>query len=393
MSVRVLDLEWTRPLPTVIGLDKEGLLGLVRVHGKPVGLVRMKAPEGAVEATHLRRAIRKQVKLPPTEAREKFTAPGFQPVSIIVSTRDRADHLARCLEALVPLGDQGHEVIIVDNAPSSPAAAELVENYPFRYLLEQKPGLDHARNRGLAEASNEIVAFTDDDCLPDPDWANALAAALTSGEISAVTGLVLPAELNCPAQQRYEAYCANRRIFQPKCFSRKVAAPSTAGVVGMGANMAFRRHDLEQIGGFDPRFDGGTPTLSGGDTEVFARLLDLGRQIAYTPDAIVWHSHPVDDGALRRTIYGYGAGLYAFLTKRLVEDRDLGVLVTAPRWLVGPPLKALWNLVRGRPAAPLDLLLSELSGAFSGPGRFHRACQKNLPPKSGLWMSRKERPL
>jgi len=58
------------------------------------------------------------------------------------------------------------------------------------------------------------------------------------------------------------------------------------------------------------------------------------------------------------------------LTKRLVEDRDWGVLLTAPRWLVGPWLKAAWNRIQGRPATSLGLLWFEMWGALHGPGRY-----------------------
>jgi hypothetical protein len=65
-------------------------------------------------------------------------------------------------------------------------------------------------------------------------------------------------------------------------------------------------------------------------------------------------------------------GVFAFLAKRLAEDGDLGVLVTAPRWLLGPPLKAAWSAVRGRPSAGADLVRMELWGALNGPLRYRR---------------------
>jgi GT2 family glycosyltransferase len=248
------------------------------------------------------------------------------------------------------------------------------------YRREPTPGLNRARNRGLRVARHEIVAFTDDDCEPDPGWAGALAAAFADGEVGAATGLVLPRELETRSQERFEAYCANRRRFRPRTFSARDTPPSAAGVAGMGANMAFRRDLLASLGGFDPRFDGGMPTLSGGDTEAFARVLASGRSIAYRPDALVWHTHRRDAAALRRAVFGYGVGLYAVLAKRLVEDGDRGVWLTAPRWLLGPPLKAAWNAVRRRPATAPDLLLMELTGALLGPARFLAARRAGSGP-------------
>lgn len=380
MPARVLELEWTAPLPALSGLSEGRLLALVRVHGQPAGLLRLEAPGGAVEPERLRQAVQRQLALPPPEQiPPPAPLPPPEPLSIVVCTRDRPHLLAGCLRALRPLHEEGHQVIIVDNAPTSDQTARLVEQTPYRYLLEPSPGLNRARSRGLEAAAHRLVAFTDDDCSPDPAWARQLAAAQSASSAAAVTGLVLPAELAHPAQERFEAYCANRRIFRARrfacgrSFSRSGAAPSTAGAIGMGANMCFERQALQQLGGFDPRFDGGTPTLSGGDTEIFARLLAAGRTLHYTPLALVWHRHPTSQAALRRVIYGYGAGLFAFFAKRLLEDRDPGVLLTAPRWLAGPPAKALWNRLRGRPAAPLDLLWMEFTGSLSGPRRFLQA--------------------
>jgi GT2 family glycosyltransferase len=299
-------------------------------------------------------------------------------ISIVVCTRDRPADLERCLEALLPLAEQGHEVIIVDNAPQTEAAAGLVRRYPYRYLVEAEPGLNRARNLGLRAASRPIIAFTDDDCVPDPGWAAALRSAFSDPKTGAATGLVLPLELRTDAQAAFEAYCANRRIFQKRRYSAPQTLPSRAGVAGMGANMAFRRDLLVAAGGFDPRLDGGTPTLSGGDTDLFARLLEMGSQIAYLPEAVVWHRHPRDRRALRRVIFGYGAGLFAFLTKRLLEARDTQALVTALRWFSGPPLKALWNRLRGAPASPADLVFYEALGALAGPVLFLKA-RRSLP--------------
>jgi GT2 family glycosyltransferase len=287
-----------------------------------------------------------------------------------VCTRDRPEELDRCLGALRVHAAAGHEVIVVDNAPSDSSTAAIAATHRCTYVLEPEPGLNRARNRGLRAAHHDLVAYTDDDCAPDPGWVNALASPYSDAEVAATTGLVLPFELETAAQESFEAYSANRRVFEPRLYRRSTTLPSAGGVVGIGANMSFRRATLLGLGGFDPRFDGGTPTLSGGDTEMFARLLAAGCAIAYRPDALVWHRHRRDLPSLRRVVFGYGAGVFAVFAKRLAEDRDIGVLVTAPRWLLGPPLKAAWNAVRGRPATPLGLVAVELWGALHGPWRY-----------------------
>jgi GT2 family glycosyltransferase len=370
VTTHLADIEMDAPLAEVRLPDRaKGLMVLVRRHGRPVGLVRLRVC-GRVSAARLARAVREQV--PPAEEPAPPVAAGA-PLSIVVCTRDRPEPLARCLRALRPMHAAGHQVLVVDNAPRSRATATVCAAHPFVYLREPEAGLNHARNRGLRAAAREVVAFTDDDCEPDPGWADALAAAYVDGRVACATGLVLPRELETRSQERFEAYCANRRRFRPRTFSAPDTAPSAAGVVGMGANMSFRRAVLAGLGGFDPRFDGGMPTLSGGDTEAFARVLAGGGSIAYRPDALVWHTHRREHAALRRVVFGYGVGLYAVLAKRLLEDGDRGVWRTAPRWLVGPVVKAAWNAVRRRPATPVDLLLAEMAGALVGPLRYRAA--------------------
>jgi glycosyltransferase involved in cell wall biosynthesis len=370
VTTHVAEVEIEGPLPEILLPDRaDGAMVLARRNGRPVGLARLRA-SGRISPDRLARAIRDQVDAADPPASPAGAVPR---VSIVVCTRDRPDSLRRCLQALRPLHATGHEVVVVDNAPRSDETARVCASYPYAYRLEPEPGLNRARNHGLRAATREVVAFTDDDCEPDPGWADALAATYADERVGGATGLVMPRELETRPQERFEAYCANRRRFRPRTYSSRDTPPSAAGVVGMGANMSFRRALLDELGGFDARFDGGMPTLSGGDTEAFARVLAHGRSIAYRPDALVWHTHRREEAALRRVVFGYGVGLYAVLAKRLLEDGDRGVWRTAPRWLLGPIVKAFWNAARRRPATPPDLLLAELAGALLGPLRYRAA--------------------
>ena len=290
-----------------------------------------------------------------------------QPISIVVCTHERPDQLAHCLEALTSAVSSGHEVIVVDNAPSGSATAILAARYPVRYLCEMNRGLNNARNRGLRAASHAIVAFTDDDARPSTGWASAIAHQFGDPSVGCVTGLVLPVQLDTVAQRQFEMYCAHRRVFHSQVFAAPATSPSAGGIVGMGANMAFPRELLLALGGFDPRLDCGTATRSGGDTDMFARVLESGHRIVYTPDALVWHAHRGDTRALRECIFGYGVGLYSVLTKRLVEAGDVQAVVVAARWFVGP--FARWARLRlaRRPAIPCSLVLLEADGACLGP--------------------------
>lgn len=138
----------------------------------------------------------------------------------------------------------------------------------------------------------------------------------------------------------------------------------------MGANMAFRRTLVTSLGGFDVRLDAGTRTRSGGDTDMFARVLDSGSDIVYIPDAPVRHRHRRSVQELRSCVFGYGVGLYSVLTKRLIEQHDAAAAVTAARWLIGPPLKAASAKLAGVPAPRWEIVLAETAGAMCGPFLF-----------------------
>jgi GT2 family glycosyltransferase len=341
------------------------VFALVRRGGRPAGLLRL-AGDAVVTPARLRAALAAQLRMPG----EAAPACRATPVSVVVCTHERPEDLRRCLDGLLPAAAAGHQVIVVDNAPRSERTLALVARYPFRYLCEPRVGLDYARNRGLRAAKHAIVAYTDDDAVPDSGWVDAIAQPFADPEVGCVTGLVLPLELNTRAQERFELYCAHRRSFARRVFAAPATPPAAAGIVGMGANMGLRRDMALRLGGFDTRLDGGTPTRSGGDTDIFARVLDAGARIVYTPDALVWHRHRSDEPALRRCIFGYGVGLYSFLTKRIVEQWDIGALPVAARWLLGPIVKAAWRYARGDEAVPPVLLALEAAGACLGPLRY-----------------------
>ena len=130
-------------------------------------------------------------------------------MTVAICTRDRTEDLAICLDSLDRVDYEDFEIVVVDNAPASDATRLLVERRGgrVRYVREPRPGLDWARNRAIAEATGDVVAFADDDVTVDPGWLRALAAAFGTDEaVAAVTGLVLPAELQTEAQVLFERY-------------------------------------------------------------------------------------------------------------------------------------------------------------------------------------------
>jgi glycosyltransferase involved in cell wall biosynthesis len=227
----------------------------------------------------------------------------FEPVSIIVCTRNRPVTLRRCLESLLKIKYETFEIIIVDNAPANKETFELVSGFPFRYIREDRPGLDWARNRGISEARYDIIAFTDDDAIVDAYWLEAISNVFFKREVMAVTGYVAPAELSTASQYLFEfgyggmSHGLYRKVFRrDKLNSQELIGASRFGV---GANMAFRREIFTKIGDFDVALDVGTPSGGGGDIDMFHRVVTSGHVLMYEPSMLVWHKHRTESSLLR----------------------------------------------------------------------------------------------
>jgi cellulose synthase/poly-beta-1,6-N-acetylglucosamine synthase-like glycosyltransferase len=218
------------------------------------------------------------------------------------------------------------------------------------------------------------VAFTDDDALPDPGWLRALLRGFQHPLVLAVTGLTLPAELETPAQEWFETHRGFGRGFCRRVFDQAHHNPLIAGPIGAGANMALRTDVLERVGPFDEALDAGTLTRSGGDHDLFTRVLAAGYRIAYEPTALSRHRHRRDWSGLRATLHGYGVGVYAAWTRALLVEGEWSVFALAWGWFRHEQLPSLLRSLRRAPgSAPLRLVLAELRGCLAGPLAYLRA--------------------
>jgi glycosyltransferase involved in cell wall biosynthesis len=288
--------------------------------------------------------------------------------SVVVCTRDRPHLLRGCLESLIADDIGSGEIIVVDNAPSTDATQRLVAQYPVRYAREDRRGLNRARSRGARIATGDIVIYADDDTIAERGWIAAILREFANPRVGAVTGLTMPFELETQAQELFERYGGFGKGFDRRVFDYRWASPPAAGASGSGANMAFRRELIVSKDLFGPALDLGTPARTGGDTYALYRVLADGYQIVYTPDALNWHRHRRDHEALRQTLYGYGTGLYACLTKALVEHRDIPALRVGFSFFRKHHLRELVKtLTRRRDRLPLDLVMAEIRGTLKAP--------------------------
>jgi glycosyltransferase involved in cell wall biosynthesis len=311
------------------------------------------------------------------EARPRTVA---DDVTVVVCTRDRPDGLARCLAALGRSTAPPREVVVVDNAPTSDATRRLVTRIPgVRYVREPRPGLDIARNTGLAAATTDFVAYTDDDAEPHPDWTWRIRRAFDDDDrddasTMGVTGLVLPAELDTDAQVLFEDHAGFgrgyvRRDFGPDFLIRHRRRGAPVWEIGAGANMAFRRSAVAADGGFDERLDVGAAGCSG-DSEMWHRLLATGGRCRYEPSAVVRHHHRRTREELLRQMYFYMRGHACALLVQFERHRSPGDLVrlflVLPQWYGTSAAKALVRRLRGVPRAADALLAPQMRGCLAG---------------------------
>jgi GT2 family glycosyltransferase len=390
VATAIVDLELDALPPGITGLDAryERALILLRWHRQAVGSVVLPVIGGNIDEDALLRGVRASTgkALWYRIAHERLAwrpgppqPPELPQATVAICTRDRPDDLRRALDALLGLPDRDQEILVVDNRPSTDASQRLVREYPaVRYVREDRPGLDAARNRALREATHDIVAFCDDDAVVEPEWLEGLCRNFVDPQVLCVTGLTMPLELETEAQEHFEQHSPFGRGFRRVVFDGQRDNPLLVGKVGAGANMALRRSILELVGPFDEALDAGTPTQSGGDHEMFSRILAAGYRIVYDPAALSWHRHRRTFEELRATFYGYGVGVYATFMRHLLRERELGVLKLAAGWFRHGQAPALIGALLKRPdSVPLPLVLAELRGCVAGPGAYLRSRRRS----------------
>lgn len=376
MALAVLDVDFDA-LPTTLSVAEryDGALVLIRLGRRPVGQALLPVIDGHVGGSDLRTALmhaadssfwehwlQRQLGLELDRRR-----PSASSATIAICTRDRADDLGRCLDALMRLPDDGQEMMVIDNHPSTEATRELVERYPkVRYVREPRAGLDIARNRALRESRRDVVAFTDDDAIVDPGWLRALLRNFDGPLVMCVTGMTLPVELESEAQIYFQRAGGLGRGFKRMVYDGGSRNPHDAWYAGAGVNTAVRRRLLSAVGPYDEALDMGTPVGGGGDTDLYRRILLQGYRIVYEPEALCWHRHRRTWADLRRQVRGYEAARFAVLTRSLLEGR-LDAFGQAWGWLQRE-LRQLGRSLLKRPGStPLDLIVERFRGAAIGP--------------------------
>lgn len=410
----LLDLDLTPPfelrLPTPPPAEATDCLILIRLHADPIAVLHLTTlPQTAAEAAErcwpsVAEAVREHVRqcgcgkppvsfseatqIGPAIDSERPSPPNPRDVAVIVPTTRGGETLARCLRSLAQSSLPPTRIVVVDNAPhtgrTEPVVAELSASMAnLTYIAEERPGSSTARNRGVAEVSSPLVAFTDDDVVVDEAWLAWLVSPFVDPRVSAVAGCVLPLTLQTEAEKLFELYAGFSKGFQTARYDtrdrtarRRFLYPYWGGVFGSGNSMAFRRADLVHIGGFDPALGAGSPALAGADIDALSQIVLGGGSLAYEPRSLCWHEHRVSRQALERQVFNYGAGFTAILTKAALSQ-PAGLTRAAVR-----SLPVLWDRLGrlGRadvaatsPRLPRDLTRLQRRGLLRGPLLYARS--------------------
>lgn len=255
---------------------------------------------------------------------------------------------------------QPDEIVVVDQSDDERTRQLLdqpgARDVPFTYARQAPLGLGAAQNHGCALARGEILAVTDDDCIPDARWLECIGDVFgRSPGLAALSGRVLPLP---PAGECVEPV-ASRTSPVARSFSGK----DLPWRVGSGNNFAVKREWFARVGGCDERLGPGSPGRGAVDMDLFYRLLRAGGPILYEPACLVHHQRQTRDGRMQRR-YPYGYGMGACLSQLLVEG-DLYALRMLAAWLRLRG-RALMGGLRRREATRVLEELRVISGTLVG---------------------------
>ncbi|MEP6974347.1 MAG: glycosyltransferase [Spartobacteria bacterium] len=253
-------------------------------------------------------------------------------VSVIVCSYNGGKTLEECLESLGKINYPAYEAILVDDG-STDNTPEIAARFPnVRYIRQDNHGLSYARNAGAAAAQGEVLAYTDSDCMADPDWLYYLIGTLVSGDYAGVGG----PNISPPAENWVQA-CVAAAPGGPS----HVLLTDTVAEHIPGCNMAFYRWAFDTVGGFDIEY-----RKAGDDVDFCWRLQQEGHVIAFAPTAIVWHHRRFTLGAFRKQQAGYGEAESMLRFKHLIffgptgTAKWRGQIYGSPRfsWFINRPI-------------------------------------------------------
>ncbi|MEP5008152.1 glycosyltransferase family 2 protein, partial [Roseobacter sp.] len=248
------------------------------------------------------------------------------PVSVVVVSRGRPAALKRCLTGASQLAYEAFEVIVVTDTEGLEAVAALPFGDQIKTVPYHDANISAARNRGIAQAAGEIVAFIDDDAVPETGWLYHLIAPFADAEVAAAGGFVRGRN-GISMQWAAQSVDRTGATAPITIDSRRpvVLHPNEGRAIKTeGTNMAVRRDVLAEMGGFDPAFH-----YYLDETDLNLRLAARGLATAIVPLAEVHHGYLENkqrtNARVPRDLFEIGASLAVFLRKHCPETQIASV--------------------------------------------------------------------
>jgi glycosyltransferase involved in cell wall biosynthesis len=237
--------------------------------------------------------------------------------SIIIPTYNRPRELATCLTALTRLNYRRDcfEVIVVDDGSAvlpEAVVAPFHNQLDICLLQQSNTGPSAARNTGAAQAKGQILAFTDDDCAPAPEWLQTLAARFATAPDPVIVG---GRTLNALSDNLYAT--ASQLIVEVGYIYHN-ADPNRARFFTSN-NLALPTDRFHALGKFDTTFG----TTASEDRELCGRWLHHGYRMIYAPEAMVYHAHTLTWRTFWRQHFNYGCGAFRLQQVRLRDGWQL----------------------------------------------------------------------
>jgi glycosyltransferase involved in cell wall biosynthesis len=235
--------------------------------------------------------------------------------SVIIPTRNRPRELAVCLESFARQGypRDRFEVIVVDDGstePLEPVIERVAKAVDISLLRQANAGPAAARNAGAARARGELLAFTDDDCAPTPEWLAGLARHAAQRPDCAIGGYTL----NRLASNWYSTAS---QLLVSHLYAWYNADAERARFFASN-NLALPAGRFHALGGFNAAY----PRAAGEDREFCDRWIRHGYRMVFAPEAVVLHAHHLTWRTFWRQHAHYGRGGFIFHQGRARHDRD-----------------------------------------------------------------------
>lgn len=233
-------------------------------------------------------------------------------IAVVIPTRNRGAQAAEAAAAVLrdPID---LELAVVDQSTDdkSQEALHALTDPRLRVVRSSRRGASNARNEGVAATTAPIIAFTDDDCRPDPSWATTMVRLFAEDpEAAMIFGRV-----RLPSRERTDQFGAE---FEPQQRVQQGRVPLPNEDLGIGASFAIRRHVLASLGGFDPYLGPGAPRFyAGEETDLIIRGLHAGLRIINSTENEVLHLGLREGAEVRKLIIGYRLSVGAALAKHV----------------------------------------------------------------------------